>query len=72
MREYAKEEAGNRHGDARLEAAEQRPLKQQVREIIRKKHAARSERARQTIAASGAKPGAKSGVSSRSGGHNRA
>lgn len=58
MRDDAKKAAKNQRSDDRREAAEQRPLKQQVREVIRSKHAARSERARQALSASGAKSGA--------------
>ena len=44
-------EAEGQHDDARREALERRPLKLQVRKAIRHKHAERSERVSQTLAA---------------------
>ena len=51
MRDAAKAGTSTEQKDARREAADQRPLKQQARDAIRRKHAERSQRASQAIAA---------------------
>lgn len=57
MQDAAKADAAHQHQDARHEAAEQRPVKRQVRQAIRRKHAERSARASLAVSATGATPG---------------
>jgi hypothetical protein len=53
MRGTAKLDDNTVQKDARRETAEQRPLKQQARDALRRKHAERSKRATQAIASLG-------------------